>query len=91
MVLWLNSVSKILDSRQAIRHIFADSGDLISAALSARLWAMLGWSETMTLEQFQHVNERLREYFDPVQLLEWWVAGSRCLMTVSPSTALIMK
>ena len=75
MVLWLNSVSKILDSRQAIRHIFADSGDLISTALSARLWAMLGWSETMTLEQFQHVNERLREYFDPVQLLEWW--GSR--------------
>jgi hypothetical protein len=46
------SVSKILDSRQAIRHIFADSGDLISAALSPGLRAMLGWSQTMTLEQF---------------------------------------
>ena len=26
----------------------------------------------MTLEQFQQVNARLREYFDPVQLPEWW-------------------
>jgi hypothetical protein len=73
--LGVESVPKILDSRQDVRHIFADSGDLISAALSARLWAMLGWSETMTLEQFEQVNARLREYFDPVQLLEWW--GSR--------------
>ena len=29
----------------------------------------------MTLEQFQQVNARLREYFDPVELPEWW--GSR--------------
>jgi hypothetical protein len=51
------------------------SGDLISAALSPGLCAMLGWSQTMTLEQFQEVNARLREYFDPVELPEWW--GSR--------------
>ena len=29
----------------------------------------------MTLEQFQQVNARLREYFDPLELPEWW--GSR--------------
>jgi hypothetical protein len=33
---------------------------------------MLGWSQTMTLEQFEEVNARLREYFDPVELPEWW-------------------
>jgi hypothetical protein len=33
---------------------------------------MLGWSHTMTLEQFEEVNARLREYFDPVELPEWW-------------------
>ena len=42
------------------------------AALSSGLCAMLGWSQTMTLEQFQQVNARLREYFDPVELPEWW-------------------
>jgi hypothetical protein len=36
---------------------------------------MLGWSQTMTLEQFEQVNARLREYIDPAQLPEWW--GSR--------------
>jgi hypothetical protein len=36
---------------------------------------MLGWSQTMTLEQFEQVNVRLREYLDPAQLPEWW--GSR--------------
>jgi hypothetical protein len=29
----------------------------------------------MTLEQFEQVNARLREHFDPIQLPEWW--GSR--------------
>ena len=33
---------------------------------------MLGWSQTMTLKQFEQVNTPLREYFDPVQLPELW-------------------
>jgi hypothetical protein len=33
---------------------------------------MLGWSLTMTLEQFEQVNARLREYFNQAQLPEWW-------------------
>jgi hypothetical protein len=33
---------------------------------------MLGWSQTMTLKQFEQVNTRLGEYCDPVQLPEWW-------------------
>jgi hypothetical protein len=35
---------------------------------------MLGWSETMTLEQFEQINARLREYIEPAQLPEWWAS-----------------
>jgi hypothetical protein len=33
---------------------------------------MLEWSKTMALAQFEQVNARRREYFDTVQLPEWW-------------------